>query len=237
MNTTLEGSTALKRLNHGLNLLQHALLEHGGIAIDAAPESIERFDQSSPDKQEQILQNISAYLRILDQEIIEPLPIKTNKDIEVARLKKALNEFGLKALDDSIFKLIGENDVVEIYNNLGVQVYRNMKFTKICSYNLLDLAVNSWEELYIKPAATANELHHILHHAFTTADKTFAYNVKTYVQKDKFAYAKVLRATLVTFKYISPLIDASTGERAGIISTLTAEMLAEGEDSAKYTVI
>lgn len=226
-----------KRLHQNLLSLKQMLIENGVSPVETAAYSLERFQKEDLDRQQQILDNISKFLKILALEPIREVPRKERRQLEISRLKKAMKEFNLKAMDSEVFELIGNEDVIEVYGSEGVQIYRNLTFCKICSYSLLDLSVNSWDELYEKPAPVVRAIHDLVGEVMTTATKTLPYNLESHIQREKFIYAKTLRTFLVTPRYISPLVDEETGERAGILSTYSAKVIAEGPESLRLDIL
>lgn len=221
------------QLKSNLSQLNVLLELAGAPPPESARQSVEAFAKLDSLRQESILNNISTYIEILSQEI-EPPRMRPNA--EVARLKSALGAFGLKALDDGFFDLVKDEDVVEVYSPEGVQLYRNVRFCKICSYSLLDLAVNSWADLYEKPATMASRTQEAVNRVLVS-DKTIPYDMPSFVQREKFIYSNVRRAFLVTPKFLSPLRDELSGRIGGFLSTYHGEILAEGEESRKFTII
>lgn len=59
----------------------------------------------------------------------------------------AFKTLKLKPTTD-FFSFLTDESVVEIYNAVGIQVFRNCKFFEICSYTLEDLYCRPWFELY-----------------------------------------------------------------------------------------
>ncbi len=226
-------------LKDHLSELHRVLLRLNVSMADAAPESIQKFLQKNFNEQAQILNNIAKYTRVLAHEPLREndVPVTGRNNIESVRLKRALATFGMHALDSEIFKMISEDDVVEVYSDLGVQLYRNLYFCKLCSYSLFDLSVNTWDELYEKPAAITQAIHARVSEVLTTANKTLEYGLGTFIQKEKFIHSKTLRTFLVTPKFISPLIDFTTDQRIGFLSTYSAKILTEGLESLKYDIL
>ena len=57
-----------------------------------------------------------------------------------------------------LFELLEDSDVVEIYNNQGVQVFRNHRFFDISSYDFPEIFVYPWHELYGREAHITDEI-------------------------------------------------------------------------------
>ena len=223
-------------LETNLAKLKQELTKRKSPAADPATASIEMFANLPLAMQTQIMSNISTYIQILSENL-EPEIDRSPGTREVARLKWALSQFGLKATNNDVFDIVATDDVIELYNLQGIQLYRNMRFFKVCSYNLLDLSVNSWETLYDKPTHVLEATQKIIQRMFSSGDRPISYDIPTYLQKEKYQFVKSLRTLQVTPKYIVPLFDYSSGEPAGAFSTYSAEVIAEGEQSTRFNTI
>ena len=222
-------------LDSNLSQLKTEFSMYGVSAVDPAEYTISKFANEPIETQKLIIDNISTYLQILAQNI-NPEPEKKNYEIE--RLKWALSTFGLELADKDFFKNISEDDYVEFYNEQNIQLYRSVKFFKLCSYSLLDLSVNPWDELYEKPVGVmSNVIQHI--QEAIKSKITVTCEIGSFVQREKFAYAHntTLRTFLVNFRYFTPLINTDTKQPAGFLCTFGAEVIAEGQQSSKYRVI
>src|SRR4051812_12784179 len=193
-------------LQANLSQLQQELRNRKVSSPNPARTTIEIFASMSPENQKEILSNISTYVRILAQ-AIEPEIERSPRDQEIARLRSAIRSFGLKAANDSVFNIVSANDIIEVYNLRGIQLYRNVGFFKVCSYNLLDLSVHSWDKLYDKPTHVAEETHDVIQRLFSSGDEPIPYGIGTYLQKEKFEFAESLKTLKVTPRYIVPLYD------------------------------
>lgn len=227
-------------LQANLSQLKQELTLQESPSYDPAIASVETFAKLPPAHQQQILSNISTYLQILSQDIepmIEPGVERSPRIREIARLKCALNQFGLRAASDNVFDVISLDDVIELYNIQGVQLYRNMKFFKVCSYNLLDLSVHSWEKLYDKPSSVVDATLKVIERLFASEGQVVPYSIDTYLQKEKSDFVKSLKTLEVTPRYIVPLYDIQTGQPGGAFSTYSAEIIAEGDQSSRFRTI
>lgn len=223
------------------NLLQlkQELLVQQSPAIEPASATVEAFSKMPVEMQKQILSNISTYIRVLSQDIdkqIEPGIERSPRIREIARLRWALNQFGLKPMNNDVFNVITLDDVIELYNIQGIQLYRNMRFFKVCSYNLLELSVHPWEVLYDKPTHVIESTQKVIERLFETGN-VVPYSIPTYLQKEKYEFAKSLKTLQVTPRYIVPLYDAVSGQPAGAFSTYSAEVIAEGDQSSRFNTI
>lgn len=96
-------------------------------------------------KQKQIYEDFNKYYSIMNNTLNSSLPI-SNK----TALWTALKLFGHPNGNDDLFMNIEETDVIEVYRYDGIQVFRNLNFHDICSYELAELFIYSWDELYYR---------------------------------------------------------------------------------------
>lgn len=215
-----------------LSQLKTELQIAGAPYIEPTIQSFDRFADSPNEIQERILNNITTYLQTLSQNIE---PTESKRIQEIARLKHALRNFGMKSLHEDIFNQIAEDDVIEIYSSQGIQLYRNMKFLKLCSYSLLDLAVNPWDQLYEKPTLISTKIMEKIDHILTHSTGPVPYETGTFIQRETYIFAKTLRVFKVTPRFLSATID-QFGKRNGFISTYDAEIFSEGIQSLKVKI-
>ncbi len=224
-------------LSESLNELNEALIKNQVHTNAPAGISFERFSLLDASKQDFIVENIRKYTRILNEEAEPGVHFKSRRDLEIARAEKSMRTFGLRACKADVFSVIAEDDVVEIYTGAGVQIYRNARFCQLSSYNLLDLSVHSWEELYVKPQNIGAAILALIQQALTGGDETFAYNLGEFVQRETFAFAKSRRMFHVRPKFIVPLMDETSGERIAFLSTYAANIIAEGSESSRIDIL
>lgn len=62
----------------------------------------------------------------------------------------ALKMFGHPNSADDLFSYIEESDVIEIYRYDGIQVFRNLNFHDVCSYELPELFIYPWDQLFYR---------------------------------------------------------------------------------------
>ena len=217
-----------------LDSLENCLISSGVNYVAPAPESIKKFLSSPVSAQNEIIANITKYLDILAQ---DPELLPKRRNVEANRLRRALDGFGLRAFDENVFNQIADDDIVEFYSDMGVQLYRNTTFVKLCSYSLLDLAVNSWEDLYEKPTTVINTMQTVIQDLLSSLEGTKSFGLAPFVQKEKFLYARTLRTYMVNPKIISPLVEIHSGKRTAFITTFKAEIIAEGNESDRFRVI
>lgn len=216
--------------------LKRNLISLGLPAIDPATVSVEAFAKASVSDQTRILSNLSTYIKILSQSF-DPEIQKDPRSHEIARLKWALECLGMRVRRGDVYDVVSPDQVIEIYNLAGIQLYRNMLFFKMCSYNLLDLSVNSWAELFDKPKTVIDATFGVIASLQASGGEPVEYGIPPFLQKEKFDYANSLKTLKVTPKHMVPLYDKVTGQLAAAISTYQGEVVAEGMQSSRYNII
>ena len=224
-----ENRVALEQI---LAKLQNQQLKDSVPAVVPSDEAVERFAKLSNEQQNQILSNISTFIQICEAEVEQAIDMRSR---EMARVKAALKRWSLRPANDSLYDLVNENEIVEIYNLQSIQLYRNMYFFKVCSYSLLDLAVTPWQELYDKPKSAIDATNKLVETLFTSGDKPIPYGLPTYIQKENRKFLKSLKTVEVTPKFLMPLFNDESGKPAGVFSTYAGHVIAEGEESDRFS--
>jgi hypothetical protein len=94
----------------------------------------------SAETQLNLTKHLSVYLEIMHE-------LKDEKNYEpLTHLKKYLNKLDWKVCE--LEKFISDQDVIEIYDHQGLQVYRCFNFFKYSSYSFADIVSHHWWELY-----------------------------------------------------------------------------------------
>jgi PAS domain-containing protein len=222
-------------LDQQLQLLKVHLQAHQQAHVEPTDYSLEKFLELPLDKQQEIVAMLARYNSLLKIENEEMSLPGTN--IEVSRLTRAVREFLMQIVDDSILSLIEDGDVVEVYDSQGRQIYRNLMFCKLSSYSLLDVAVNTWQELYERPMSSMQGIYEKVVEQMTTAVMTRPYEVESHILKEKFIYAKSQKVFLMNMKYISPLCDVQSGQRVGVISVAHIDIIADSSNGQSIKII
>jgi hypothetical protein len=105
-------------------------------------DSLTRFEVMTPDKQDQVQKQFTSYLEMIgfwEEEIKE---ISESKMLESCAKKLGV------VFDPRVYNTITNEHIIEIYTKDLFQIYRNLGFFNLCSYNLMDLLTNEFYELY-----------------------------------------------------------------------------------------
>jgi PAS domain-containing protein len=199
--------------------------------------SLQKFATLPPERQSEILEMITKYINHLRKApTVATLGLPEEK-AEGIRLAMAANEFGLAIIDADILSKIEDGDVVEIYDSQGRQIYRNLMFCKFSSYSLLDVAVNSWEELYERPLFSLEGIRDRVIEQFSTQVTTRPYGIEDHILKEKFIYSKVRKTFMMRMKFISPLADQITGQRIAVVSICRVKVVSQGASDQAIKIL
>lgn len=158
--------------------------------------------RSYPEAQKKrIYEDVSSYNSILDS-MADSDPQVSNK----SALWVALKLFGIPSSLDELFKYIEESDVIEVYRYDGIQVFRNLNFHDVCSYELPELFIYTWDQLFYRPA-------HITQKIAESAESLFLGKHRGIVDLDTLIGSHALCETFspkryklsMYFKYLYPL--------------------------------
>ncbi|WP_409477603.1 hypothetical protein [Pseudobdellovibrio sp. HCB154] len=177
---------------------------------------------------------------------IDPGPSREPiEDIELKCLKKALHHYGLKASDDFL-RTIAKDQIVEVYGDEMIQLYRSLSFFQITGYSLLDIIVHEfyhlWERSTKAIESTIADCNAVLDgnlplKAFTISRQIIRETNQGGVVQEPF----VNRAILANFINIGSLVsvndDMIHGVARGVICTSTAEIIAMGDDAVNIQFI
>lgn len=96
-------------------------------------------------QQARIYNDFLKYASIMESIISSETPLSNKSSLWVA-----LKMFGHQMGNDDLFSCIEDSDVIEVYRSDGIQVFRNLNFLDICSYELPELFVYPWHELFYR---------------------------------------------------------------------------------------
>lgn len=215
-----------------LNNLKESFLLRDHSMVEPTPQTVEKFLALPTDGQVEILDMISKYSQLIAE--VPSGGSLSAKDVERLRLQRAAADVKMKILDENIFNLINDGDVVEIYDRKGRQIYRNLTFCKLSSYNLLDVAVNTWQDLYERPSNTIDTIMSRVMEVMTTPALTIPYGMEKHIVRERLVFAKKQKVFLMDMKYLSPLADLATGQRVGTISVCRVQVLAENSGDIDF---
>lgn len=114
-------------------------------AADISSPTWSIFDEMGGVQQKKILSDFQVYADLMNS------VIAVNKDFteNSSTLWAAIKSLGVLP-SSYLFTNLEPDDVVEIYRNDSLQVFRNMRFHNVCSYHLHDLFIRSWPDLFVR---------------------------------------------------------------------------------------
>lgn len=165
----------------------------------------------------QVVAAARVYRDFLIKAIIEER-INPRNDLEMLRL--FLDSHSLK-LPFEAETYIAPGDIVEIYCEDMVQIYRNRTFFEFCSYDLYTILSQPFDVLYRRDPAVSKRLVERGMECFTTMKGIELTGVPKNLMQEHFARnSKVFE---IEQKWLSPVISKITGKTVGIFATQRAE--------------
>jgi PAS domain-containing protein len=103
------------------------------------------FSKLSPAHQQSAVDQLSLYVAICEDVMASAGSLASSRTF----VWRAFSALGFVP-DSNLFNLIGDDDVVEIYNMENIQIFRNLRFFEFCSYTLEELFSKPWMELFVR---------------------------------------------------------------------------------------
>lgn len=113
-------------------------------------------------QKKRILDDVIKYNSVIDSMSTADAEISNKSALWVA-----LKLFGIPSSLDELFQYIEESDVIEVYRYDGIQVFRNLNFHDICSYELPELFIHPWDTLFYRPSNITSQLEGVSIKVFT----------------------------------------------------------------------
>ncbi|MBX3018458.1 MAG: hypothetical protein KF767_11245 [Bdellovibrionaceae bacterium] len=158
-----------------------------------------------------------------------------SRQAEIQSFKWALKKADLDLADPDFCDYFEEDDIIEVYSEQGVQLYRSWSCYRHCSYSVLELKLYDWDTLYQRPSWVAKTLWDMMPRLFEPGQKTIAYNIPEYVMTERLQ--KHNRRLLFRMKYASPLLDKSTGRTCAFVSTGHISLLRDASPSPDILIL
>lgn len=201
--------------------------------------ALSKFLEMPEEKKRTIQKQIVMLETIISEENIEIT--ETPNHGEWPLIMKALTLYDLHMKDD-FQKILQKDDVIEIYNEEHIQIFRTFNFYKYSAYSYLDLLVNEWFHLWERPRYLLEKLmaigqaivggerrgvvsmSHIPQHVYR----------EIYNSEDNKNFQ--VRSVLCKFGHISPLYKADNSI-GGFIINCRVEVLGYGEETRNISFI
>lgn len=123
-----------------LNRLQQCLRSTGRY-FPVTSQGFSFFKAHSEGNQQLIVDRLEVYLDIFEMTLVME---DASDEQFIWNAFKKFNVFS----GENFFEKYSPGDVVEFYDNSGIQVFRNYSFFDICSYSLEEIFARPWTDLY-----------------------------------------------------------------------------------------
>jgi hypothetical protein len=146
-------------------------------------------------------------------------------------------------VDEQFLKTIETDQIIEIYNEEMIQVYRSLNFYKITGYSLLDISLYEWFVLWDRPRQAMESIGAEVIEALKSNIPVKSFQTQTHLVREIFNASKSEhfepRAALLTPVRLGTLKPKafSTNKKKGFICTSTGEVIAIGRDADNFQVI
>lgn len=193
--------------------------------------SIQSFLALPAEKFESSMAGLDNYLSVISSvpKAEEGSEITLGEEIEYLHL--VYDKFGIEPLTTT-YDFIKKGDLIEVYLDSGIQIYRNFEFFNQCSYDLLTLSTHEWFVLYERSKKITDQIFEKVRETMTgDSAVTDVSSVPQHTLRERFLDARKLFE--VKFKYLSPLFDRASGRPKGFIITCRSHLIAEGGEASK----
>lgn len=211
------------------------LLKYGYPTKTYTAKSVQMLLSLGDEKKKDILQWLDIWHGILSsaEESVE----EVNEPKLADKALKYLN-FRLKDYD---WLDRHQNEIIEIYTPIGIQLYRSMNFFETCGYSLLDLCVNEWFVLWERPKFVVDRMHQIVDEVLSGRKKDPAFGLGPHLVRETYndgtTQPFLPRAAIVEFKNIYPAYGAAGNTIIGFVVTSVGKVISEGDEALKMGFI
>lgn len=176
-----------------------------GFLKNAKPSTVASvFDSIASEKSPQAI----AELKRMNIELSAANASTAMRALSIDQLRRFISSQGLDLRDEETVDAISNDDVIEVFDNRGVQVWRNWRYFEFCPYTPAELLTMDWHTLYERPAAVANKLLSLMPTLFNRDAKMIAYDVPEYaVSARKYPEAPCM---LLKMKVAAPLFNSAS---------------------------
>lgn len=129
------------------------LLQAAGLKTKAYHEGTPYFAALTVDKKMVVLEHLRFYRDLCAEQLQEGKSLRDSQTFTWRALKKCN-----LVPNANFLSQVTSGDIVEIYNESGIQLFRNLEFFELCSYTLEDLYCCEWWRLYRRSDRVINIL-------------------------------------------------------------------------------
>ncbi|WP_413289254.1 hypothetical protein [Bdellovibrio sp. HCB337] len=200
------------------------------------PKAIQALKEADEIKKLRILQDLTNWKNIL---------VSANVGIEKVDEKqlaaKALKYFNFRLKDHDWLETCGDQ-IIEIYNPEGIQLYRSLNFFNTCGYSLLDLCVNEWFVLWERPKAIIQRIHDVVGQVLTGTKTDTAVGIGPHLIRETFDDGTTQpfqpRTAIVEFCNVCPTYSNDLKNNIiGFVITSRGKLVSVGEEATAIDFI
>ncbi len=193
--------------------------------------SLPIFSKKTEPEQCEIVRQLETYLQICQLTLSNGGNVCDPTAISWAAIK----HMGFRPCSD-LFSYIRQDDVIEIHDPVGIQIFRNFNFYHYCSYSLEELYSSPWSQLYTRNEEVFRGLMMIATRVYNGEIKsTIATGLPKHIIEELYSPFKYKISAEV--KYVSPLFD----HHSRPVSTVAIEKgelaggeLSSGEEESRF---
>ena len=185
--------------------------------VKPSEDIIEIFKVQRPEVKESVIDRLNFYSSICEHAVSQGLNTKSEANFAWYALQK------LKMIpSDNMFSHVDQDDSIEIYDSMGLQIYRSFNFSKYTKYSLEELMIYPWYELYSRDEKITHLMMEVMKKLIVSKneDIVFLDMIPTHFCKE--TMGKYNWVTKVRFKIAAPLQD-KLGNTVGFIATQKLE--------------
>lgn len=159
------------------------------------------------------------------------------KEVNECRLAiQALKYFNFKVKNRDWIEATHPDEIIEIYNPEGIQLYRSLNFFKTCGYSLLDLYVNEWFILWERSSQVIEKIHEVVEQTLSGNKTNTKVDIGPHLIRETYDDGTTQpfepRTAVVEFSDIYPAFDNdSANEIIGFMITSKGRVISVGDDA------
>lgn len=237
-----------KQILQMVEFISRRLSNDGYSVIPYSQASLGKLVAFTPAQKQRACEQLEKLANIIDASHVTT-QVEPNPDVESIHPEKnlvdrALNFYNFKLKDD-FWKTVEHHDIIEIYNDEGIQLFRTFNFFETSGYSLTDLLTNEWYLLWERPKT-------ILEAIFKYSQAVMAgelpgvtkMDVPKHIVKEIYKGFDDMcsfepRSTFVEFSHVCPLYDKqeNTDKVAGLVVSSKATRNTYGAEETKKLII
>jgi hypothetical protein len=214
------------------------LLSRLGYMVNPYSEtSLKKLSETSAEKKSQITSYYENSLQWM-----EPDPQLPFEDMENLFLRRALDHYGLEASEE-FWRTMENGQIIELYGEDMVQLYRNSHFYAITGYSLLDISLYEWFLLWDRPKHAMEQVAEHAKRVLTTYVPVQKFSVPKHIIREIYqsnlTEPFVPRAQMADFLYIGSLRASRADARLqkGLICSSYGEVIAVGSEALSVSFV